>query len=56
MAKMTKEKAIKLAGSQVNLAKILGITKGAVWQWVDIPKVRLFQLQVLKPEWFKESK
>ena len=50
---MTKEKAIKLAGSQVELARILGITKGAVWQWKEIPKVRLFQLQVLRPGWFK---
>ena len=56
MNQMTKEKAIKLAGSQVELARILGITKGAVWQWKKIPKVRLFQLQVLKPEWFGEKK
>mgnify|MGYP006269473091 FL=1 len=53
MADMTKEKAIKLAGSQAELARILDITKGAVWQWKKIPKVRLFQLQILRPGWFK---
>ena len=49
---MTKEKAIAYAGSQCELAKILGITRGAVAQWKDIPKARIWQLQVLKPSWF----
>ena len=53
MAELTKAKAIKLAGSQVNLAKILKITKGAVWQWNKIPELRLYQLKQIKPEWFK---
>ena len=53
---METQKAIKLAGSAIKLAKLLGITKGAVWQWKKIPKIRLFQLQVLKPEWFGEKK
>ena len=50
---MTKEDAIKRAGSQSNLARLLGISRGAVNQWTrQIPKGRLYQLMVLKPEWF----
>ena len=50
---MTKEKAIELAGSQAKLAKILGIDRRAVWNWKKIPQGRVYQLMVLKPEWFK---
>jgi DNA-binding transcriptional regulator YdaS (Cro superfamily) len=50
---MTKEQAIALAGSQSALARMLGVTRGAVWQWKRIPQGRLFQLMYLKPEWFK---
>jgi DNA-binding transcriptional regulator YdaS (Cro superfamily) len=50
---MTKEQAIKLAGSQVELARILGISKGAVCQWKEIPRLRIYQLRELRPEWFK---
>ncbi len=49
---MTKEDAIKRAGGQANLARLLGISRGAVNQWKQIPKGRLYQLMVLKPEWF----
>ena len=49
---MTKEQLIKLAGSQVELAKILGISQPAVSAWKDIPKARIWQLKVLRPEWF----
>lgn len=49
---MTKEQAIKLAGSQSNLARLLGISRGAVNQWSQIPQGRLYQLMVLKPDWF----
>jgi DNA-binding transcriptional regulator YdaS (Cro superfamily) len=49
---MTKEKAIFYAGSQSELAKILGISRGAVAQWKNIPKARIWQLQLLKPSWF----
>lgn len=49
---MTKEDAIKRAGNQSNLARLLGISRGAVSQWKAIPKGRLYQLMVLKPEWF----
>jgi hypothetical protein len=49
---MSKDQAIKLAGGQAQLAKMLGITRGAVWQWKVIPQGRLFQLRLLRPEWF----
>jgi DNA-binding transcriptional regulator YdaS (Cro superfamily) len=50
---MTKEEAIKRAGSQSALARLLGVTRGAVWQWKELPSGRLYQLMVLRPEWFK---
>ena len=51
---MTKEDAIKLAGSQSELARILGISEPAVSQWKEqIPELRLRQLKDLRPEWFK---
>jgi DNA-binding transcriptional regulator YdaS (Cro superfamily) len=49
---LTKDRAIELAGSQSKLAKLLGISRGAVWQWKQIPQARLWQLRVLRPEWF----
>jgi DNA-binding transcriptional regulator YdaS (Cro superfamily) len=52
---MDKQTAIKLAGSSKKLAELLGITKGAVTNWKEnkIPKGRVFQLMVMKPDWFK---
>tara|TARA_B110000503_G_C7159487_1_gene418954 strand:+ start:3226 stop:3378 length:153 start_codon:yes stop_codon:yes gene_type:complete len=50
---MTKQQAIELAGSQAQLARLLGVTRGAVWQWKDLPNGRIYQLMVLKPKWFK---
>jgi hypothetical protein len=50
---MKKETAIKLAGTQMQLAKLLGISQAAVCRWKEnIPQARLWQLKVLKPEWF----
>jgi predicted transcriptional regulator len=49
---MSKEDAIFKAGSQAALARLLGVTRGAVSQWKNMPKGRLYQLMVLKPEWF----
>jgi len=51
---MDKNKFITLAGSQNELAKLLGISQAAVSQWKTIPTGRLYQLMVLKPEWFLE--
>ena len=49
---MDKNKAIRLAGSQIELAKILGISQAAISQWKEIPQARVWQLQLLHPEWF----
>jgi len=51
---MDKQKAITLAGSQSELARILGITRAAVNNWKTIPTGRLYQLMVLRPDWFLE--
>ena len=43
---MKKEKAIKLFGSQANIARLLKISPQAVQQWPDpIPPLRVFQLR-----------
>jgi DNA-binding transcriptional regulator YdaS (Cro superfamily) len=49
---MTKDEAIKRAGSQAALARVLGVSRGAVWQWKAIPSGRLYQLMVVRPDWF----
>ena len=49
---MDKQQAIKLAGSQSELARLLGIHRTAVHQWKKIPQGRIYQLMVLRPEWF----
>ena len=50
---MTKEEAIKKAGSQAKLSKLLGVTRGAIYHWKAIPALRIYQLKELKPDWFK---
>lgn len=53
MLGMDTKSAIERAGSALALAKILGITVQAVYQWGDkLPDGRYWQLQVLRPEWF----
>lgn len=50
---MKKNDAIKLAGSIKELALLLGISQPAISMWKeDVPKMRVFQLRALKPEWF----
>jgi predicted transcriptional regulator len=49
---MDKQKFIALAGSQGELARILGISQAAVSQWKTIPTGRLYQLMILRPDWF----
>jgi len=53
---MDKQKAITLAGSQSELARILGITRAAVHQWKTLPMGRLYKLKAIKPEWFDKKK
>jgi DNA-binding transcriptional regulator YdaS (Cro superfamily) len=50
---MDKQTAVKLAGSQSELARILGIKRAAVSHWVKIPLLRIYQLKELRPQWFK---
>jgi len=50
---MNTQKAIELAGSSSLLAGLLGITPSAISQWgEEIPDKRMWQLRVIKPEWF----
>jgi len=50
---MTKEDAIKRAGSPSELARLLGCSRQAVNNWVKLPMGRQWQLMVLRPDWFK---
>jgi len=50
---MDKQTAVRLAGSQSELARILGIKRAAVSHWKTIPPLRIYQLKELKPDWFK---
>jgi len=50
---MTKKQLIQLAGSQSELARLLGITRSAVCQWNNrIPELQYRRLKDLKSEWF----
>jgi len=49
---MTKDQLVHLAGSQTELAKILGINRAAVCQWKTVPELRMRQLKDLRPQWF----
>ena len=53
---MNKHEFIKLAGSQRELAKLLGISQPAVSAWKQVPQARIWQLKLLRPEWFNEEK
>lgn len=54
---MKTQHAIELAGSAAALAKLLGITPSAISQWgCDVPQPRVWQLQVMKPAWFRKPK
>jgi predicted transcriptional regulator len=50
---MTKQELLAKVRNQTELAQLLGINQSAISQWKEIPKARLWQLKVLKPEWFK---
>ena len=50
---MSKQQAIQLAGSVKTLAELLGISRPAIYQWSEnVPKMRVYQLKTLRPEWF----
>lgn len=51
---ITTADAIRLAGSKSELARILGITRIAIYRWGEHPpNGRLWQLMHLRPEWFR---
>ncbi len=54
---MNKYDAIELAGGAQRLAAVLGISHQAVYAWPDeIPAMRVFQLRVLRPAWFRKRR
>lgn len=55
---MKTEQAIQLAGgTAAALARLLGVTDGAISQWGEyVPRARVWQLMVMKPEWFRDPK
>ena len=53
---MTKQQAIELMGSVKALATLLGVSPSAVSQWKELPESRIWQLQILRPEWFRKIK
>ena len=50
---MTKQELLTKVRNQTELAELLGVSQSAISQWKDIPWARLYQLKLLKPEWFK---
>ena len=51
---MKTKQAVKLAGSQAALARVLSVTRQAVAQWgLTLPPLRLYQLRERRPGWFK---
>jgi DNA invertase Pin-like site-specific DNA recombinase len=52
-------KIIKNAGSQSELARILGVERNSVWLWKRngvMPKSRVWQIQLHFPELLKDKK
>jgi hypothetical protein len=53
---MKTAEAVRRAGSVKALADLLGITSGAISQWdEELPEARVWQLRVLRPEWFEPA-
>ncbi len=56
---LTKREIIQALGSQAGIARILGLTRGAVTQWpmdAPIPEYRELQLRALYPEKFGDPR
>ena len=51
---MDKAFAIRKAGSEADLARLLGVTRQAVSQWDALPPLRVYQLKELRPRWVSE--
>lgn len=58
--KITKKQAVRLFGSQSEVARALGITRQAVWAWPDkgpIPEAPALKIRYqLRPEHFESKK
>jgi hypothetical protein len=53
---ITTADAIRLAGSKTELARILGITRIAIYKWGTHPPAgRMWELMRLRPEWFRRT-
>jgi DNA-binding transcriptional regulator YdaS (Cro superfamily) len=44
---MTKQSAIEHYGTAAALAQALGVSRAAVSQWISVPLLRQYQIQVL---------
>ena len=54
---MDTKAAIELAGGIRQLAEMLGLSTQAVYAWGDtVPKLRMYELRDMRPEWFKAEK
>lgn len=54
---MNTDKAIKLAGGREALARLLGVAAITTYRWKpNLPAARAWQLEVIRPEWFKSHK
>lgn len=53
---MTPQELAQKAGGVRELAKLLGISPPAIYQWKTVPQARMWQLKTLRPEWFEEQK
>jgi DNA-binding transcriptional regulator YdaS (Cro superfamily) len=52
---MDKAYAIKLAGSETELARLLGVSRQAVNQWGEqLPRLQVYRLRELKPGWWRK--
>ena len=57
MPGMTKSEAIRRAGSQAELARLLGISPQAVSKWPGdkLPALQRYRLKELRPRWFRKA-
>lgn len=52
---MDKSYAVRKAGSQSALARLLGVTRQAVSQWGDkLPPLQAYRLKEMRPRWVAE--
>lgn len=53
---LNKAVLIEIAGSQAELARALGITRGAVSQWGEfIPELQAFRLRERRPDFYAKA-